>query len=465
MATESQAVMDEIGGPDESPDVQLHPAPVPPKGLKRINKVPLIIIGVIVVAVVFAITYTMSLREAETKREQTSPAIPAQIDEAAAAPVSAGISTAADGYIAPDFPADPSPAAGGPPTPMEIPVGSMPSDGSGSGVGGLASAVPEPSPEEQFATQWRMSRLEKLKELEEAKFEAQRAALQGDSSGAGKAEDRSGIQGMDQATAAALAGLAGVDTSGMDAATAARIADLQRMGAAAMGGGAGDANRQAQADKRAFLEQPGSAETYLKGTRVPAVTPYELKAGSLIPAMLISGINSDLPGQVIGQVRENVYDSATGRFLLIPQGSRLIGTYDTGVSFGQNRVLAGWTRVIYPDGSSLNLGLMPGSDRAGYAGFADKTNNHYLSTFGSAFMIAAFTGGVQLSQPRSTGAAGTYDSQQILAGELGRQLGQVGAEYAKRNLDRSATVEIRPGYKFNVMVSKDIILPPYSRQR
>lgn len=457
---------DEIGGPDDSPDFQLHPKPTPPKGLKRINKVPLVIIGAIVLAFVFAVTYTMSQRQAAEMKQQTVPATPSSLNEAAVAPTTAGSGMASDGYIAPDMPTDPAMLAGGPPVPQEIPDGSLPSDGSGSGTAGLISTSVEPSPEEQFAAQWRMARLEKMKELEESRFEAQRAALQGESSTGGKSDQGAGAAGLDPATMAALSAVAGVNTGGMDPATAAQIAELQKLSSAALGGAAGqDAGRQAQADKRAFLEQGGSSETYLKATREVALSPYELKAGSLIPSMLISGINSDLPGQIIGQVRENVYDTATGRHLLIPQGSRLVGTYDIGISFGQNRVLAGWTRVIYPDGSSLNLGLMPGSDRAGYAGFGDKTNNHYLSTFGSAFLIAAFTSGVQLSQPRSTATNGAYDSQQILAGELGRQLGQVGAEHAKRSLDRAATVEVRPGYKFNVMVSKDIILPPYSRQR
>nr|AAP82059.1 putative mating pair formation protein [Stenotrophomonas maltophilia] len=457
-------VQDDIGGPDDSPDFQIHPKPTPPKGLKRINKIPLVIVGVIVVAIVFAITYTMSERQAAEMQQKSTPKTPVSLNEAAAAPTTAGSAMSGDGYIAPDMPADPVMPAGGPPPPQDIPDGA-PSDGSGGGPG-LIDASPEPSPEEQFAAQWRMARLEKLKELEESKFEAQRAALQGDSTSGGKGEQNAAAAGLDPATMAALSGLAGVNTGGMDPATAAQIAELQKLSSAALGGAAGqDAGRQAQADKRAFLEQGGSSETYLKATREVALSPYELKAGSLIPSMLISGINSDLPGQIIGQVRENVYDTATGRHLLIPQGSRLVGTYDIGISFGQNRVLAGWTRVIYPDGSSLNIGLMPGSDRAGYAGFGDKTNNHYLSTFGSAFLIAAFTSGVQLSQPRSSGTNGAYDSQQILAGELGRQLGQVGAEHAKRSLDRAATVEVRPGYKFNVMVSKDIILPPYSRQR
>lgn len=453
----------EIGGPDDLADFQLQQKPNPPKGLKRINKVPLLIAAAVMVAFVLAAVWTMTQRSQAEAKSARVEVENAKQEEAAVAPRSATAAVGLDGYIPSSVPMDPTPAAivSGPPTPKEIPDGLPPADGTGAGAAGDLQA-PELTPEQQFAAQWRMERLEKLKEIENAKFDAQRTALQGDTGLSGSQSNAAAAAGLDPSALAALSGLAGVSTSGLDPSTAAQIESLQKLSAAALGGGSGaDANRQSQADRRAFLAQPGESEVYLQSTRMPAVSAYELKAGWVIPGSLIGGINSDMPGQIIGQVRENVYDSATGRHLLIPQGSRLIGTYDTGTTFGQKRVLTGWTRIIYPDGSSLNLGLMPGSDRGGYAGFRDKTNNHYLSTFGSAFLISTFTAGVQLSQPRSAGGAGVYDSQQILAGELGRQLGQVGAEQAKRSLDRAATQEIRNGYKFNVMVTKDIILPPY----
>ena len=114
-------------------------------------------------------------------------------------------------------------------------------------------------------------------------------------------------------------------------------------------------------------------------------TPYMLRACFVIPATLISGINSDLPGQIVAQVSQNVYDTPVGRYLLVPQGSRLIGSYDSKVAYGQGRVLVAWQRIVFPDGKALDMGAMPGSDGAGYAGLADKTNNHYLRIFGSAF--------------------------------------------------------------------------------
>jgi type IV secretion system protein VirB10 len=219
-----------------------------------------------------------------------------------------------------------------------------------------------------------------------------------------------------------------------------------------------DPNKQAQ--KQAWLNQTPKTQDYLSDTRTPPISPYELKAGSVIPAVMISGINSDLPGQIIAQVRENVYDSATGQYLLLPQGSRLVGTYDNGITMGQSRVLAAWTRVIYPDGSSLDLGLMPGQDAGGYAGFNDKTNNHYARIFGSALMLSMFSAGIQLSQPQNNNGD-NYSSSQIIAASLGQQLGDLGMEVTRRNLDIAPTLEIRPGYLFNVMITKDIILKPW----
>ncbi len=112
----------------------------------------------------------------------------------------------------------------------------------------------------------------------------------------------------------------------------------------------------------------------LQARREDPVSAYDVKAGAVIPAIMIGGLSSDLPGQLIGQVAENVYDTATGRFILIPQGSKLIGTYDNAITTGQERVLVAWTRIIYPDASSLDLGKMPGADQGGYAGFNDRVN-------------------------------------------------------------------------------------------
>lgn len=200
---------------------------------------------------------------------------------------------------------------------------------------------------------------------------------------------------------------------------------------------------------------------YLLSTRVQALSPNEVKAGTVIPSVMISGINSELPGQLIAQVSENVYDTATGERLLIPQGSRLVGSYENNTVAGQNRVLIAWNRIIYPDASTLDLGAMAGSDQSGYAGFKDKTDNHTWPTFRNALLLSAITAGIQLSQPQARQGDSAYSGQQVIAGSLGMQMGQLGMGSIQRGMSLPPTLTIRPGYRFNVMVSKDMILPPW----
>jgi type IV secretory pathway VirB10-like protein len=207
--------------------------------------------------------------------------------------------------------------------------------------------------------------------------------------------------------------------------------------------------------------EPPDTANYLMHTRVQAVSPFEVKAGTVIPSVMIGGVNSELPGQIIAQVSQSVYDTATGQYLLIPQGTKLVGTYDHQVVSGQKRVLVIWNRLIYPDASSVNLGGMTGADQAGYAGFTDKTNTHFWPTFRNALMLSAITAGVQLSQPRSQQGSYAYSSPQIAASALGQQMNQLGMNTISRGLNQGPTLTIRPGYVFNVMVNKDVILPPW----
>lgn len=223
--------------------------------------------------------------------------------------------------------------------------------------------------------------------------------------------------------------------------------------------GDNDPNKQQQ--KAAWLNQQPNTQDYLQNTRKLPISPYEIKAGAVIVATMIGGINSDLPGTIIGQVSQNVYDTATGQYLLIPTGSKLVGIYDNGVSMGQKRVLIAWNRVIYPDGSSLDLGMMPGVDQGGYAGFQDQVNNHYVQVFGDALLLSLFSAGIQLSQPQSDNDD-DYSSSQIVAASIGQQMGELGMTMAQHGLNIAPTIEIRPGYPFNVMVTKDIILKPWA---
>ena len=218
---------------------------------------------------------------------------------------------------------------------------------------------------------------------------------------------------------------------------------------------------QAGIKETAFASDQPEPHNYLLHTRVKAVSPYEVKAGTVIPSVMLGGVNSDLPGQIMAQVAQNVYDTATGNYLLIPQGTKLVGQYDHQVVSGQKRVLVIWNRLIYPDASSVTLSGMPGADPSGDAGFKDKTNTHFWPTFRNALMLSAITAGVQLSQPRAQSGDFSYSSQQMAAGALGQQLAQLGMATVGRGLNQAPTLTIRPGYVFSVMINKDMILPPW----
>jgi type IV secretion system protein VirB10 len=186
-------------------------------------------------------------------------------------------------------------------------------------------------------------------------------------------------------------------------------------------------------------------------------TPYELRAGFVIPAILISGINSALPGPIMAQVAQNVYDTATGNYKLIPQGSRLVGAYSNEIAYGQARVLIAWQRIIFPDGKAMDIGAMPGADAAGYAGFTDQVNNHYFRLFGSALLMSGVVAGIALSQGnQNVNAFSAPTASSAMSAALGQQLGQVTAQLIAKNLNIAPTLEIRPGYRFNVIVVKDM---------
>jgi type IV secretion system protein VirB10 len=169
---------------------------------------------------------------------------------------------------------------------------------------------------------------------------------------------------------------------------------------------------------------------------------------------MVGGINSDLPGVVRGQVSQNVYDSATGNHLLIPQGTFVIGRHDSRVSYGKRRILMAWNRLTYPDASTHDIGTMPGADEGGYPGFSDEVDNHYTRIFGSAIFMSIFSAGVQLSQPDPQPFQAP-STQQTIAGALGQNLGQLGIDITRRNLTIQPTLIVHPGYRFNIVVTKD----------
>lgn len=196
----------------------------------------------------------------------------------------------------------------------------------------------------------------------------------------------------------------------------------------------------------------------------PPSTPYLLRTGFVIPAILISAMDSELPGTIIAQVSQNVYDTATGNYLLIPQGSRLVGAYTNSIGYGQSRVFVAWQRIVYPDASALDLGAMPGTDEQGEAGFHDLVDNHFVRLFGSALLMSAITAGVTWSQgANNVGYNGSFSAGDALSQALGQELGMTMSEMIRRNMSIAPTLNIRPGYRFNVLVTKDITFEkPYT---
>jgi len=215
-----------------------------------------------------------------------------------------------------------------------------------------------------------------------------------------------------------------------------------------------------QQQKRAFMKGHRQID-YLKHAKESSISPYELKVGTVIPATLISGINSDLAGQVIASVSQNIYDSVSGAHLLIPQGSRLYGVYDSQIAYGQSRVLLAWSRINFPDGSTLNLENMGGMDTQGYAGFEDEVDNHYFKIFGNAMLLGMISGAAQAGISNN----GDSDTPSAIADGVTQQFAQTGSSLIQKNLDVQPRIIIRNGYRFNVMVNKDVLLSPYTPRR
>ena len=214
-----------------------------------------------------------------------------------------------------------------------------------------------------------------------------------------------------------------------------------------------------QDQKEAFVAKTGDAATRNPGALQLPASPYVVMASTVIPAALVTGINSDLPGQVIANVTEAVYDTATGKYLLIPQGSRLIGRYDSQVAFGQRRVLLVWTRLILPNASSIALDRLPGIDPAGYAGLEDGVDWHWDRILAGAALSTLLGVGAELAAP----ANGTDGNRVVIAVREGAQdtVNQVGQEITKRNMSIQPTLTVRPGFPMRVMVNKDLVLRPY----
>ena len=215
-------------------------------------------------------------------------------------------------------------------------------------------------------------------------------------------------------------------------------------------------NRQDQ--KEAFLKA-GSTETRNSGNLTLSASPYQVMAGTVVAGALVTGIKSDLPGDVIATVTEPVYDTATGRFLLIPQGSRILGKYNSQVSYGQSRVQVVWNRIILPDTSSLTLDNLAGADPAGYAGLEDDVDYHWGRIFAGAALTTLLGVGAELAAPENR----QDGDRVIIAGRDSLQdtVNQIGQEVTRRNLNIQPTLTQRPGLPVRIIVNRDLVLRPY----
>jgi type IV secretory pathway VirB10-like protein len=315
----------------------------------------------------------------------------------------------------------------------------------------------------------RMAKLQQLEEAIKAKTGVQVTAPRSSgSTPAGATTNRSVPATRDEALAKLAAVRQQIDAQTSDDPTAAYRARMQQLQASGLGGETDGATAPRllqtanSSDNRNDIGQfsdSGQGDRWKLDSKPEAPrTPYELRAGFVVPATLISGINSELPGQIMAQIAQNVYDTATGKYLLLPQGSRLVGAYSSDVSYGQARVLVAWQRIVFPDGKAMDIGAMPGADSAGYAGFTDQVNNHYLRLYGSALLMSAVTAGITYNQHQNQSTLGYQqpNASSALSQALGLQLGQVTAQMIAKNLNIAPTLEIRPGYRFNVIVTKDM---------
>ncbi len=214
-----------------------------------------------------------------------------------------------------------------------------------------------------------------------------------------------------------------------------------------------------QAAKRAFMAQASSQRTVSVERLAAPASPNIVQAGSIIPAALITGIRSDLPGQITAQVTQNVYDSPTGRILLIPQGARLIGGYDSQIAAGQTRVLLAWDRLIMPDGRSIVLERQPGTDGAGFAGLQDRVNQHWGNLLRGAAVSTLLGVGAEL------GADSEDDLTRALRRGSQDTINQTGQQIVRRQLNVQPTLTIRPGHPLRVVITRDLVLEPIGETR
>ncbi len=220
-----------------------------------------------------------------------------------------------------------------------------------------------------------------------------------------------------------------------------------------------------QDQKAAFLGAATETKVVSNQLLQTPASPYQLMAGTLLSAAMVTGLNSDLPGECIATITEPVYDTVTGRTLLIPQGSRLLGQYDSHVTYGQSRILLVWNRIVMPDGASIVLDRLPATDPQGYAGVQDRVDNHWGKLLAGAALSTLLGVGAELGS-QNDGLSGTGQQTVVVATSRSAEdsLNQVGQQITRRNLNVQPTLTVRPGFPVRVIVNKDLVLRPYGAE-
>ena len=235
------------------------------------------------------------------------------------------------------------------------------------------------------------------------------------------------------------------------------IGGIIPQGMSAPDGNSSHGDQGTKQEHRAFMKSSAAIQPYLAQPLTPPASPYEIQAGTVIPGALVTGINSDLRGQIIGTVTQNVFDSVSGKYLLIPQGSRLLGRYSSVVGNGENRVLVAWQRLILPNGDSIVLDAMPGTNQEGQSGLHDRVNYHFSKLAQAAALSTAIAYGGNLAiNPNSTST-----NQDVVGNTIAQEGSQIGQKIIDRQLNVQPTITIRPGWPFRVLVKEDVELKPY----
>jgi len=382
-----------------------------PYSVRRVNNVPLVI-GFCLVAAFVAIVFLVVLPSNDSARKETKTKIVSAESEAAA--INAG---APSGFV-------PARSAPTPPAPVPTPEP----------IAYRLPSVLQPTPDDRLAT---------LKQA--LSFRTRSVNI----------EHPVAYQAAPAATPQPVAAPAPENYGAL----------LQRARALQQGNGTPEEKKEATALGNALASANYGADNpdrWYSPNQVENPVRFQLRAGFVIPAVLLSGVNSEVPGTIIAQVAQDVYDNATGSDLLIPQGARLIGSYYANVQYGQSRLFVVWQRIVYPDGRALDIGAEPGTDSAGYAGFKDRVDSHWVRIFGSAVLMSAISAGISYSQDRNQVNGNNFAPPRFsdeLSQAVGQQFGQAAAKLIEKNLDIAQTLKIRPGYRFSVLLIKDFVFP------